>query len=112
MKKSLGELLQNIPGTMSEKWPQGERFAHVLSHGTMTVELYAPIGHDPQTPHDQDELYFVAGGSSEFLLKDERMQVTSGDVIFVPAGAVHRFENFSDDFMTWVVFWGAHGGEK
>tara|TARA_R110002073_G_scaffold49320_2_gene131727 strand:- start:169 stop:279 length:111 start_codon:yes stop_codon:yes gene_type:complete len=32
-------------------------------------------------------------------------------MIFVEAGAEHRFENFSEDFSTWVVFWGAEGGE-
>ena len=34
-----------------------------------------------------------------------------GDVIFVEAGAVHRFEAYGDDFATWVVFWGPEGGE-
>jgi hypothetical protein len=29
-----------------------------------------------------------------------------------PAGAVHRFENFSNDFVTWVVFYGPQGGES
>jgi hypothetical protein len=32
-------------------------------------------------------------------------------VFFTPAGWVHRFEDFSDDFATWVVFWGPKGGE-
>jgi hypothetical protein len=32
-------------------------------------------------------------------------------VFFVPAGVAHRFERFSPDFATWVVFWGPHGGE-
>jgi hypothetical protein len=30
---------------------------------------------------------------------------------FVAAGVPHRFESFSDDFATWVVFWGPRGGE-
>jgi hypothetical protein len=29
-----------------------------------------------------------------------------------PLGAKHRFENFSHDFVTWVVFYGPQGGEK
>jgi len=32
-------------------------------------------------------------------------------VIFVEAGVEHRFEDFTDDFETWVVFWGPQGGE-
>ena len=27
-----------------------------------------------------------------------------GDAIFVPAGTVHRFEDFTDDLVVWVVF--------
>jgi len=34
-----------------------------------------------------------------------------GDVIFVEANVVHRFEDFSDDFAAWAVFWGPEGGE-
>lgn len=112
MKASFSELLPLIPGPSSAKWPMGERFAKAFAHGTMSVELYAPVDHDPQTPHDQDELYFVVRGSSEFLLNSERMSISSGDAVFVPAGAVHRFENFTNDFVTWVVFWGPTGGEK
>ncbi len=32
--------------------------------------------------------------------------------LFVPAHATHRFEEFTDDFAAWVVFWGPQGGEK
>ena len=35
-----------------------------------------------------------------------------GDLIFVPAGAEHRFEDFSDDLETWVAFYGPEGGER
>jgi len=34
-----------------------------------------------------------------------------GDLLFVPAGIVHRFEDFTDDFATWVMFYGPEGGE-
>lgn len=112
MKANFAELLKTLPGPVSEKWPGGERFVKAFSHGSMTVELYAPVNHDPQTPHDQDELYFVMAGTSEFVLDDSRMQLTMGDAVFVPAGAVHRFENFSKEFSTWVVFWGPDGGER
>jgi mannose-6-phosphate isomerase-like protein (cupin superfamily) len=34
-----------------------------------------------------------------------------GDILFVPAGSVHRFINFTADFATWVIFYGPEGGE-
>ena len=87
------------------------RFATLLRHGTMSVELYAPQGRDAQTPHRQDELYVVIAGNGTFLNGAERHPFGPGDVLFVPAGVEHRFENFSDDFQTWVIFYGPEGGE-
>ena len=105
------ELLNRLPGPASTKWPHGERFTAALANGSMSVELYAPRGTDPQTPHTQDELYFVHAGHATFTLEGERITCAAGDALFVPAGAEHRFTDFSDNFATWVVFWGPQGGE-
>ena len=91
--------------------PANRRYRDLLTHGSMRVGLYALRESDPQQPHDQDEVYIVASGTGEFVNGDERMAFEPGDVIFVAAGVEHRFENFSDDFQTWVVFWGPEGGE-
>jgi mannose-6-phosphate isomerase-like protein (cupin superfamily) len=78
----------------------------ILKRQGVETEYYAPRGLDPQTPHDRDELYFVARGSGWFVTGDQRHRFSAGDLIFVPAHAEHRFEEFSDDFATWVVFFG------
>jgi mannose-6-phosphate isomerase-like protein (cupin superfamily) len=82
-----------------------------LRHGTMRVGLYAPDGVDTQTPHKQDELYVIVSGTGDFVKNGERIRFQPHDVLFVEAGSTHRFENFSEDFSTWVVFWGGEGGE-
>lgn len=105
-------LLSKLPGKVSPTWPSGERFIEAMSHGSMKVELYAPVEVDPQTPHLQDELHFIHSGSGTFLFEDERYPFGPGDCFFVPAGAPHRFVEFSRDFSTWVVFWGPEGGES
>lgn len=81
-------------------------FVTVLQHDTMRVEFYAPFYIDPQQPHEQDELYIVVSGSGTFYRNGERTHFKKGDVIFVPAGMEHRFEDFTDDFATWVIFYG------
>jgi hypothetical protein len=88
------------------------RFAYVLRHGTMKLGLYAQTDEDHQTPHAQDELYIVASGTADFIKGEERVSCAANDALFVEAGAVHRFENMSGDFSTWVVFWGPDGGES
>ena len=92
--------------------PDGRRWETLFSHGTLDVEIYAPRGTDPQTPHQQDEVYIVAQGSGEFVCDTERVAFGPGDFLFAPAGVPHRFENFTDDFYTWVIFYGPEGGEK
>ena len=71
----------------------------------------ASRGLDDQQPHSQDELYVVTGGSGTFVCGGERVAFGQGDVLFAAAGVEHRFEDFGDDFETWVVFYGAEGGE-
>ena len=112
MKALASELLKRLPGKVTEKWPSGERFVVAFSHGSMTVELYAPVGHDPQTPHARDELYFIHTGVGAFVMAGERHNFCPGTAFFVPAGVAHRFENFTADFSAWVVFWGPDGGER
>jgi mannose-6-phosphate isomerase-like protein (cupin superfamily) len=115
MKADFARLLTTLPQAASERYPLGTPFVNALRHGSMSVELFAPasagLGRDIQRPHTQDELYVVQRGRSAFWLEGERTEVQSGDVLFVPAGAEHRFEDFSHDFLTWVVFYGPHGGE-
>jgi mannose-6-phosphate isomerase-like protein (cupin superfamily) len=87
------------------------RFTVLMKHGTMTVEYYAPQNVDPQMPHKQDEIYVIVSGNAIFFRNGERASCTAGDVLFVPAQMEHRFEDFSDDFATWVIFYGIEGGE-
>jgi mannose-6-phosphate isomerase-like protein (cupin superfamily) len=89
----------------------GKRFARVFGHGTLEVEFYAPRGHDPQKPHTRDEVYVVVSGRGTFVNGDERHPFGPGDFLFVPAGVVHRFEDFTDDLGVWVFFYGPEGGE-
>jgi mannose-6-phosphate isomerase-like protein (cupin superfamily) len=112
MKASASELLLRLPGPPSRKWPDGERFIQAFAHGSLTVELYAPLGRDPQSPHDRDEVYFVISGSGDFIVAGKRSGFTAGDALFVAAGVEHCFENFTPDFTTWVVFYGQQGGER
>ena len=101
----LAEALDRLPG------PQGERSVELFEHGSLVVKLYAPRGSDPQTPHSQDEAYVVAQGTGEFVCGEARKAFGPNDVLFVAANVEHRFENFSDDFAVWVMFYGPEGGE-
>jgi mannose-6-phosphate isomerase-like protein (cupin superfamily) len=91
--------------------PAGNLAVPIFAHGSLVVELYQPRGHDPQTPHRRDEVYVVSRGTGKFFDGERRHEVGSGSFLFVAAGQVHRFEDFSDDFAVWVFFYGPEGGE-
>lgn len=101
---TLAEVLPRIPAV-------GTRSAEAFRHGSLLVKVYAPRGHDPQTPHKQDEVYVVMSGRGRFVADGTSRDFGPGDMLFVAAGVTHRFENFSDDLTLWVVFWGPEGGE-
>ena len=88
-----------------------QRFTTMMKRGSMLVEYYAPKDKDLQTPHRQDELYVIANGNGIFNRDGEKINCKTGDVLFVPAGKKHHFEDFSGDFATWVIFYGPDGGE-
>lgn len=97
--------LGQLPGDDGAAWRV------LFEHGSLEIEVYAPRGSDPQEPHERDEVYVVIGGTGWFRNGDTRQRFGPGDLLFVPAGIVHRFEDFSDDFATWVIFYGPTGGE-
>lgn len=102
---TLTEAITRLPGA------QGERFFKVLEHGSLTIEIYAPLKFDPQTPHTRDEVYVIVAGKGYFVNGESRHLFNHGDVLFVPAGVKHHFEDFTDDLLVWVIFYGPEGGE-
>ena len=105
MRSTVSDALQKLGGT------DGAVFIKLIEHGSMSVEIYRPAKTDRQNPHLQDELYVIISGKGEFLNNGKRIAFGPSDVLFVPAGIEHRFENFTKDFATWVIFYGPNGGE-
>ncbi len=82
----------------------GARFVTMFHHGPLELEYYKPLGTDKQEPHTRDEVYFVISGTGSFVIGEERQPFGPGEVLYVPKGVPHRFENFSTDFATWAIF--------
>lgn len=87
-------------------------FTELFNHGTLKIELYKPDQIDHQQPHKQDEVYVIVSGRGTFYHGGTSTVFQPGDLLFVPAGEEHRFERFTSDFVTWVIFYGPEGGER
>jgi mannose-6-phosphate isomerase-like protein (cupin superfamily) len=102
----LAECQARIPG------PAGEHAVMVLRRGPLDVALSLPQRpKQQQTPHPQNELYFIIRGRGFLFHDSKRDPFESGDILFVAAGTEHQFEDTSDDLTLWRVFYGPHGGE-
>ena len=94
-----------------EQLSGGKSSVLLFKHGSLEIEIYRPFGMDRQKPHRRDEVYVVMSGSGIFECAGERRPFMPGEVLFVPAGMAHHFEDFSVDFATWAFFYGPDGGE-
>ena len=106
--------IQNVTRRSQKELDEDNEFSFiaVMKHGTMCMEYFAPVKVDTQAIHKQDEIYVIIKGDGIFFRDGERVSCKKGDILFVPAGMEHRFENFSVDFAAWVIFYGPDGGEN
>jgi mannose-6-phosphate isomerase-like protein (cupin superfamily) len=75
------------------------------------VYLLSADSQDDQTPHDEDEIYYVVRGRAVLRIGSSTRPVAPGDCIFVAAGDIHRFEDISEDLELLVVFAPAYSGD-
>jgi mannose-6-phosphate isomerase-like protein (cupin superfamily) len=94
-----------IPG------PAGEHAVVAFRRGPLDVALSIPLRPSQQTPHAQDEIYFIVRGRGVLVHDGKRDAFESGDLLFVAAGIEHQMEELSEDFVMWRVFYGPAGGE-
>ncbi|HJU48181.1 MAG TPA: cupin domain-containing protein [Gaiellaceae bacterium] len=68
----------------------------VHSSPGMEVGVYVLVAPEPdrQQPHEDDELYVVLEGRGELTVEGERVRLTEGEAVFVPAGAEHQFTGY------------------
>jgi mannose-6-phosphate isomerase-like protein (cupin superfamily) len=78
-------------------------FMRVESMSAYIYELPAGAT-DEQTPHDQDEVYYVVKGKSDFTVDGETIAIKPGDILYVKKFAQHLFSNITEDLSLLVVF--------
>jgi mannose-6-phosphate isomerase-like protein (cupin superfamily) len=84
----------------------GRRYHEFLRMPQMSAGFYRlPAGDvDPQSPHDEDEIYVVMAGRAWITVGETERAVGPGDVIYVAATIPHRFHDISEDLEVVVVF--------
>ncbi len=84
----------------------GKLYREFLRVPSMSAGLYvlAPGSTDPQSPHREDEMYYVVRGRARFRADDEDREISSGDVLFVAKNVEHRFHEITEELALLVFF--------
>jgi mannose-6-phosphate isomerase-like protein (cupin superfamily) len=84
----------------------GEPWFEYLRVPSLRSGLYLlePGAWDHQTPHEEDEMYFVVRGRARFEAGAFQVPVKAGSVIFVPARQEHRFTSIEESLQVLVFF--------
>ena len=75
--------------------------ANRLSAGLYILQAGAT---DPQTPHTEDEIYYIVAGSGMIQVAGEDRPVSPGSVIYVDEQVDHRFHSIIEELKIIVVF--------
>ena len=95
---------------LREQAGQGKLYFEFLRVPAMSAGVYV-LGagaRDPQKPHREDEMYYVARGRARMQIgsgetRDDG-EVGAGSVIFVEAGQEHRFYDVAEELEVLVFF--------
>jgi mannose-6-phosphate isomerase-like protein (cupin superfamily) len=90
----------------AEQRTQGEPWFEFLRVPALRAGIYvlAAGAWDHQSPHEEDEVYYVVKGEATFEAGSERRAVRAGSVIYVAARQPHRFTNITEELRVLVFF--------
>lgn len=98
---------------------QAYELAHLLQQRNESNKLYLEFlkvpdlsmglyvlpagGTDPQSPHTEDEVYYVVSGRAQIKVADEDRAVQAGSIVYVAKNEEHRFHSIEEE-LTVIVF--------
>ena len=83
-----------------------EPWLEFLRVPSLRAGLYvlAPGAWDHQSPHEEDEIYYVVAGRATFEAGLDQRDAVPGAIIYVPAHQAHRFTNIREELRVLVFF--------
>jgi mannose-6-phosphate isomerase-like protein (cupin superfamily) len=98
--------LFELADLIAERERSGRAWLEFLRAPALSMGVYhlAAGARDLQSPHQQDEVYYVASGRAVLEVEGRDHPVRTGSVVFVAANAVHRFKDIALDLTALVFF--------
>lgn len=95
-----------LPQLIAERARSGKPYLEFLRVPDLSAGLYRlPAGGtDPQSPHTEDEVYYVVSGRAQIRVAEEDRVVQAGSVVYVAKNAEHRFHSIEAELTVLVFF--------
>jgi mannose-6-phosphate isomerase-like protein (cupin superfamily) len=91
---------------VSEREASRKLYLEFLKVPDLSLGLYIlPAGgQDPQSPHSEDEVYYVVSGRAKILVANEEQDVGAGSIVYVAKNVAHHFHSIEEDLTILVFF--------
>ena len=91
---------------ISQRVNSNKLYLEFLKVPDLSMGLYViPAGGtDPQSPHTEDEVYYVVSGRAQILVAEENRDVQAGSIVYVAKNVAHRFHSIEEELMVLVFF--------
>ena len=91
---------------ISQREAANKLYLEFLKVPDLSMGLYVlPAGGtDPQSPHTEDEVYYVVSGRAEIKVADEDRAVQAGSIVYVAKNVEHKFHSIEEELRMLVFF--------
>ena len=91
---------------ISQREANNNLYLEFLKVPDLSMGLYVlPAGGtDPQSPHTEDEVYYVVNGRAKIKVADEDRDVQTGSIVYVAKNVEHRFHSIEEELKVIVFF--------
>ena len=91
---------------ISQQRDSNKLYLEFLKVEDLSMGLYVlPAGGtDPQSPHTEDEVYYVVSGKAQITVAEESREVQAGSLIYVEKNVAHHFHSIQEELTLLVFF--------
>ena len=91
---------------ISQREELNKLYLEFLKVPDLSMGLYVlPAGGvDPQSPHTEDEVYYVVSGRAKIKVAEEDRDVQAGSIVYVAKNVEHRFHSIVEELRVIVFF--------
>jgi mannose-6-phosphate isomerase-like protein (cupin superfamily) len=96
----------DLGALIAEQTASGRAWREFLRADALSVGIYQLKAgqEDGQSPHAEDEVYYIVAGRARFRAGNTVVAVQPGTVLYVSRQEVHRFFDITEDLTALVFF--------